>query len=407
MNKLEKLLADRDALDAHIAATEEGTSRKKPRSAAQLAQDARLGAAAKARGGRALDAAEAEGALPSTIDNLRALLGGERADRIERVSLYRNRDGGRLGWCGDYAPQTFLQQGLELVRREWGPGDYTVRLYERGSVPVASDRLTIEGALVAPVVEQHSPGTDVARVLETLAANQQALMDALVAQRNQPAPDPLANMQAMLGMMGMMRSAMGLDQQPTQKSSIAEIVQAVRDLRSVSEEINPPKEDDSLMGSLPKMLDIVHASIQQQAAHAPATNGVPTVTLPPTLVQSDPPTGPEPAPSEPAPGADETEPLRDYLLLVLARADRGDSPEAVAEAVYYNGPDIIMDVLDSPGWLDLLCAFEPRCEPHREWLARLGACCKTLDADDDEAPAGEAGISTPNATRKDGFPGAW
>ena len=98
----------------------------------------------------------------------------------------------------------------------------------------------------------------------------------------------MEEMTKMLSMMTMMREAMGINNQPRERSSIGEIVSAIKELKGAAAEFTPPeeKEPDSLMGMLPKVLDLVSAGQQVQQV-APMQNQVLSpVTIPPSVADA-------------------------------------------------------------------------------------------------------------------------
>lgn len=302
-----------------------------------------------------------------------------------QLRVYR-LDRGSLVWCETYTPEQFEAGDLPMLRDTFGPGDYELRLY--GHHPktskygvIAKTRIVIAQALKTAPDYRRDDG--LTQVLATIADGQRQMLQALT--ERPPQKDPTEEMTKMLGLMVTMRQAMGIDVQP--RSQITEIVSAIRELREASEEINPDKEPDSLLGALPKVLEVVQQGMSQQQAQAQA-QPMPLVELPPSMqapvqqvqAQTDQPTQ-EQAVFNPLVILQ----LKAYLRTLLKMAEDNKPVEAGAQFVYDKMPDEIVELMGLDSWLDLLIEVSPESQRHEAWLTQVREQALALfDQGDDE-----------------------
>ena len=165
----------------------------------------------------------------TAVDRVARMLDSLSKDDRASVKLYRVMPGtAKREWCKDYTPADFEAGGLAMIRKEWGAGQYEIRLY--GSHPatgnfgvIARDTINIAESMnqtvAAPAVNN-----ELAQVLKSMQDQQAALIEA-IKQR----PDPMQGMKETLGLMVMMREAMGISNQPAaaQGHSISDIMKAI------------------------------------------------------------------------------------------------------------------------------------------------------------------------------------
>jgi hypothetical protein len=344
--------------------------------------------------------------VPETpADRIARLLSETANDATAVVRLYRVQAGtNKLTWCQNYSPSEFEAGDLEMIRSQWGPGEYEIRLYVGGRIR-AKEVVTIAhglGAQANPAPAARQENNELASIMRLLAEGQQRILDAL-SQR----PDPTAQLSQTLGLMVQMREAMGLNQvaPAPQKSSIAEIVEAVRELRKVSEEINPrvETEEESLMSLAGKVIAMVQAHATSAQGASPI---VPAVTVPPSVDRVSSPStiqgasNPSESPamtdknaSAAAPDAEQAraiEMLRAQLRQLCAMAASGVSHEVGAERIYAEIPDEALPLLELPNWFDLLAQFEPATAAHRAWFEKAHALVIEWLAEDEHAPQDDA-----------------
>ena len=335
----------------------------------------------------------------SPVDRVFAVLETARTAERATVKLYRvGTKPGQYSWCDDYTIEEFEAGGFAMIREKWGPGEYEIRLYAirptDGRFGVLSKpRITIEAGLDAqrnPVAPPAPPAVDPAlrEMIAQMAAGQQAMLQALT-QR----PDPMANMQQMLTLAASFKQAFGGGE--SSKSTITEIVGAIRELKGAANELVPgaaEEKEPSPLSMLPQVLDVVGKfapAFAQQNAQPAAVQPAPyfpPVALPPA-VAGNPAPAVDPAVSSPVaqpmqgasdvPSDEEMNAIqivlfRGYLSKLCAMSAAGNVEEA-ATFVVDKMPNEAIDVLEMPNWFELLAQFYPGAAPHREWLDKVRA----------------------------------
>jgi hypothetical protein len=234
----------------------------------------------------------------------------------------------------------------------------------------------------------------IAQVLGAIAQGQSQMLDALVQMKQQPQKDPMEEMTKMLSMMTMMRQAMGMDGQQRSGSSIGEIVEAIRELRSAADEVSPQREEpETMMAMLPKVLDIVSAGMGKGQPQAqPEPEAFHPVDLPPAFaqapqqVQAQPQSEPKPVyQPNPEPEPTQTQPqseeqmqfgkylfkLRAYLSALVDMATKAIPPEKTAEFVVDKLPDELLEIMELPNWFEQLAAVAPEVKNHEAYLRQV------------------------------------
>lgn len=307
---------------------------------------------------------------------LQAAQGQERAE----LNVYRIVQGQRE-YCRKYSPAEFEEGSFEILRDQFGPGEYELRLY---ATHPETRKFVIRNSTRIKIAENKNPDAaapglpnGLSQVLSTIASGQQQMLNALVEMKQAPQKDPMEEMTKMLSMMTMMREAMGLNQQSS-GGSIGEIVGAIKELRGAAAEILPQeKEPDSLMSMLPKVLEMVSAGQQAQLAQQPVA--MPEVQLPQTIAQAQPPAAPpQPDPMQPyqpQPTQEDTDmkaitmlKLRGYLKQLVILAETKKTTDEGAKFVYDVLPDELVEIMLLPNWFDLLAVVAPEVKPHEVWL---------------------------------------
>jgi len=356
----------------------------------------------------------------TATDRVSAMLAqAQGADRAE-VNVYRMVNGVRE-YCRKFRPDEFEDGSFDMLREMFGPGEYELRLYSTDPV---TRKFSVRNLTRIKISEVKTPAraelpSGLSQVLSTIAQGQERMLTALVEMKQAPQKDPMEEMTRMLGMMTAMREAMGLNQpqpQTREKSSIGEIVAAIRELRGAAEELTPQREEEpeSLMGMLPRVLELVKAGQSAQGMPMEEPESLPQVasapvlspvTIPPSMLDVSAQPSNAPATSMPAfvrqaPAA-ETPPqtqesddmnpltlikLRAYLKQLCAMANRQESVQAGAQFVYDKLPDDMIDLMELESWFDMLQSVAPEVAPHRVWLTNVrDAALAMLNQDDEEA----------------------
>lgn len=334
----------------------------------------------------------------SAVDRVFSVLETARTAERATVKLYRvGAKPGQFAWCDDYTVEEFEAGGFAMIREKWGPGEYEIRLYAirptDGRFGVLSKpRITIEAGIDAQrnPIAPPAPTVDPAmrEMLAQMAANQAAMLQALTNR-----PDPMANMQQMLSLAASFKQAFGGGE--SSKSTITEIVGAIRELKGAASELVPEKsgadaDDDSPMKLLPSVLDLVGRFAPQAGAQSlPMPAGspglvFPPVTLPPSIA-SNPVAPVDSAVSSPVtqshqvsndvPNDEEMNAIQIVLfrgyLGKLCGMSAGGNVEEAASFVVDKMPNEAIDVLELPNWFEMLAQFYPGAASHREWLEKV------------------------------------
>lgn len=317
----------------------------------------------------------------TATDRVAAMMSGAGPDERAEVKVYRINSG-QLEYCAGYKPDEFESGNFDLLRDRFGAGVYELRLYATNPT---SKKFAVRQKLRVTIVEEKSQtttgnlGNGMSQVLQTIAQGQQQMLEALVSIKSAPPKDSMEEMGKMLTMMAAMREAMGMNQpQGREKSSIGEIVSAIRELRGAADEISPQadKEPDGLMAVLPKMLELVSKGQQNQQEAAQAVH-FPPVQLPPSFQA---PAQPEPQqqPQEQPATQEESDmkmftviKLKSYLKTLIDLAIKKTSVEQGAEFVYEKIPDDLIEIMALDNWFDLLTFVAPDVKEHKEWLQQV------------------------------------
>jgi hypothetical protein len=334
--------------------------------------------------------------IPETAtDRVSAMLATASGLERSELKVYRLNQGS-LEYCKGYKPDQFEDGNFDMLREQFGPGEYEMRLY--GPHPVTKkfgvrNQVRIKFAHQTEVRHSELP-SGLAQVLGTIANGQAQMLDALVQMKQQPQKDPMEEMTKMLSMMTMMRQAMGMDNQSRAGSSISEIVGAIRELRSAADEVSPQREEpETMMAMLPKVLDIVSAGMSKGQPQAqPEPDAFHPVELPPVFAQAPqqpqaqaetqaPPAyqpNPEPEPSQSQPQSEDQMQfgkylfkLRAYLSALVDMATKAIPPEKTAEFVVDKLPDEMLEIMELPNWFEQLAAVAPEVKNHEVYLRQV------------------------------------
>jgi hypothetical protein len=304
----------------------------------------------------------------SPVDRVIELLRAGGAERA-KVKLYRFGPKGEE-FCTEYQPEDFESIGLDGIREQWGSGQFVIRVY--GTAPGsqkyarrASQNITI--AEVKTPIHAPQQNTEIARVFESIQKNQEMMLKAIT--ERPPAPDPMSEMTKMLSMMTMMREAMGLNQQPQQKSSIGEIVDAIKELQGAKSLIEGKEEkEETLMGMLPQVLDVIKTGMSQQAA--PQTlQQMPVVHLPQSIASAE----SVQQPIQPQETTDMIKPtviarlLKDKMHIEKMIAEKTSTLDA-ANWIVDSASDELVAVLITDEWFEGLLSVMPAAKEHEAWL---------------------------------------
>lgn len=347
------------------------------------------------------DEPEQEAIEPTATDRIASLLDDSvTGDDKAVVKVFRKLPSGKQSWCDDYTPQDFEAGGMKQLRERHGAGEFVITLY--GSQP-QTGKFVIRKR--AEITIEPGPTTSVASTTGESPALI-ALLEKLTTQAPiapPPPPDPMAEMQRMFGMMTMMREAMGLNTQ--QKSSVGEMVDAIKELRSAKDLIEGKSdEDESMMGLAKSILPMVGQAIQnRQQAPAPA----PSAPLPPIDSGYDAAGVPLQALNAPT---QETDPmtiaeqaaalkLKMAVGVILKMAELNLDPAEGAKIIYEKLPDEWIEMLATPVWFPMLVDQVPQAKPYEAWLTKARDIALGMFNQEDE---GDSELPDDNATMEHG-----
>jgi hypothetical protein len=250
-----------------------------------------------------------------------------------------------------------------------------------------------------------------AQVLQTIAQGQQQMLSALVEIKQTPPKDPMDEMTKMLSMMTMMREAMGMNNQ-REKSSISEIVGAIKELKGAAQEFAPEKEEpESLLGMLPKVLDLVTQGQQAQQQQAMQNIEIPQSMMYPP--QNAPMQNPIEQPIETTETTQATQDdndmkaltylkLRSYLKSLTDMAVSGKSIAEGANFVYAKLPDDLIEIMLLDNWYELLAAVAPGVAEHQKWVTEVrNAAIEMFEIDDEVTEENIGAAAAPQKSKKD------
>lgn len=315
------------------------------------------------------------------------LRGLDDADDKATVRVYKVLEDskfGALGWCRVYTPQEFEQSGLDLIRDEFGPGKYQIRLY--GPRPGSNQFSCRARETVEIVKTEPKSAAAIDPALAQILSRMNEKLDAVAAA---PRVDPTEQLKQTLSLMTMMREAMGMNQTqpqpPSQSNMIADLLKTVQAMRTIREEIEPPQvPDDPLAAVLPKVIDLVSAATQHQPQQNPAAP-LPALTVPPSFAAAPSQQQPQAQPQAQPETEDEMQLMfRAAVALLNRRAAENSDVEESAEMVYENAPDELFAVLHRDNWFELLTEVAPSVKPFRDWYSRVRDAVLKIEAEESE-----------------------
>jgi hypothetical protein len=317
----------------------------------------------------------------TSTDRISILLQAAQTDARSEVKVYRMAQG-KFQYCRGFTPDEFEDGNLDMIRDRYGPGEYEIRLYatdpETKKFCIRNKaRVEIAAEMLRPGAAE--PASGLGQVLQTIAQGQQQMLEALT--RQAPQKDPTEEMTKMFGMMKLMREAMGIDSAPAQKSTIGEIVTAIKELKGAAREIIPAEKDDeadplAMAGKIISMVQATQAQPQPQA--------MPIVSLPATL-EAEPQPQPNPAPEMPTFENPEDElnflsmlTLKAHLKSLVGFAIKNAPIEKAAQYVFDRLPDDLLEIMESDEWFTLLAQVAPETKDHKDYLEKVRAAALKL-----------------------------
>lgn len=341
------------------------------------------------------------------LDRMRNLL-GENADSKVHLKLYRLTDGPRkkFGWCADYMPDEYEAGGLAMIRSEWGPGEYQLRLMSsRGLAKVLP--IVLEPDATKPKdnpAPQPAQNSELSQVLAMLAQGQQRILEALTEK-----PDPMGQMSQMIALAGAMRQAFAPPTPSTPAGDpmamVTQVFSMVREAKTAVKELvdddRPPPDPSDPMAMVGQILPMIQQAMSNQQPAQPVYPLQPLQI--PASVDRAPAPEPQhdmPAPipvaqnpiQQPEPETVENLIVRGLLEDLIQLSVDGKPPADGGAFIYEKLPDDLIDFMSNRYWFEMIAIRFPIIKPHEKWLREAKTAADALFAnpppDDDEATPG-------------------
>lgn len=292
----------------------------------------------------------------------------------------------KYSWCVNYTAAEFQGGDLGMIRDQWGPGEYSLRVYGRNGLLAREDVTIAQQMNIAVQAQPAAPAQPSAdqftRALETIAQGQAAILQALSSR-----PDPTQQMQQTLTLLTQMREAMGLNQNPAAPAAVSptavlkDVIDAVRSMREISDEINPkPVDPDNPLTLAGPLLEIVKTAITQRSGGAGPD--VTPLALPPSIQNA--PAAPQAVQAQPS-GTEQMGImlLRGALQGLLQLKEKGEPATVGGRYIAEKLPDELLPYLDLPNWFEIARNFAPELGPHEAWVREATAeAIRILSSDD-------------------------
>lgn len=342
-------------------------------------------------------------------DRVAALLGVSGTSGISQVRVYKIVNA-KSQFCANYTPDEFEEGNFEMIRQQFGAGSYKVYLYgnnpttgkygirTHSPVEIADVKMPKAQALGTP-----TPGNDnaIAAVLAAMADRQARTDEMLMKILDKPQADPMAQFTQHLTLMTTIKDLFG----GGQKSTIGEVVDAMKELRSAKDLIGgDDKEPDSIIGMGSKLIEAIGPMLAQRAQQQPQGGAVmPQVTLPHSMRAEAAPEGAQPAQTDPQPEPTEEEQMNLLAmtayqgmlakLTMMAKTNRDieDAAEYIADEL----PDELIPALKDDGWFAALTMYAPLLKGHQPWLTEVRARALEFIAEDEAEQAAATQTAAP------------
>ena len=323
----------------------------------------------------------AELAIGERVRLLLAQTGGERVS----IKLYRIDPKSRsMPWCCDYTPEEFQNGDLEMIRQQWGPGEYEARVIGSRGI-IAKPRFTIASpyALVnhnpiqQQAAQQPAASSELSQALQMMAQTQAMILQTLQGMQQAPQGSGMADA------LGLLRTARDILQPASSAppvdplASFTQIAAAMRTMRDLSQEINPPAATDpdnplSLAGPI---IDMIKTAMQQRQG---VPQQFPAIAPPPSLSEN-------PVQDSHHDQQQETAQmiLNGAVSQLVKMATANDDPKNGGVFIYNGLPSDLIPYLSYPNWFEILSSVAPALTPHRAWIEQAKAHADTLFAAED------------------------
>jgi hypothetical protein len=327
---------------------------------------------------------EPDNALSRVLEGLNVPADGGKPPELK---VYRIRDGQKEIYCATFTPEDFENNGLETIRQSFGGGKYRIIVY--GIKPggnkwarLANVVEEIESSIAPLKSDTNSPQAGIPQVMEMMMRRFE-LLENRIATGGAGGGQSLADQ---IDMLVKLQTAFGGNKSGGGETSMAKMVENMRALRSLENELSGGKKADD---AEPSMLGMGMELLSTLKTLAPSQQSIAPVAVPPGLTQ--------PLPLPAMPNKQTPESIRQTEKAVAAiAADNGDSESAaqqlmlktmldalitkasekadvfpIAADLYIHLPDEALTMLESMLWFEMLTKFQPEIANHKEWFTAL------------------------------------
>ena len=291
-----------------------------------------------------------------------------------KVNVYQLDSMKNKAFVGAFMPTEF---SLENVQKQYGPGDYEIRVYDirglktRRIIKIAEPKKQQE-------IIVYNPAMETGKIIETMQAGF-AQMGNMFAQalgqlaNNQPKPKSTLET---LREMQMMKDVMGLNSQPQQTDPMRVLEIATGLAEKITPRVGEPGTGEVILEAIKNFGPMLMSGMQQQAQ-------IPRSQIP-ALIQN-----PIPQPMQQNPVNPENQPTTEsdemnlmkkyYLALLIKQAEANNEPMTYANMMLdVIGDDKALELVNAQNWFELLCAEEPRAAKYRPWFEDMRSCILDL-----------------------------
>lgn len=309
-------------------------------------------------------------------ERVRLLLSQSGDERVT-LKLYRlETKTRRMSWCCDYTPDEFANGDLEMVRNQWGPGEYEMRVIgSRGIVAKPRFQIASPYALINPhaaqVAQPVAQNSELAQVLGMLAQGQQQIL-ALLSQK----PEQPSMLESLRLAKEFLQPAPVAPVAPVDPlAQITQLAAAMRAMKEISGEFSPPPSDpDNPMTLAAPLISMIGDAIKARNGGAvDQVQPMPMLQTPASVIEHA-----------------ETQPGQDAMILILKgaaqklcqMADANADPKNGGEFIHQTLPDELIPYLSLPNWFDILSSVAPEMVARRAWIESAKLHADTLFAAD-------------------------
>jgi len=292
------------------------------------------------------------------------------------VRVFKKLDGGTWAACRDFTPEEVLTGDLSVIRNEFGPGLYEMRVTGPTGF-LARPKVEIAASLVPPPATAPAQ-SETAQMLRAMLESQQAIMQRLA----NPAPPPPAapgllqqlginNITEAIAVFSAAKSLFtpaaqaqapaGVAQQKSPLEQIREVLEVQRLLREDSP--GGESKEDSLISLLPQVLETIKTAASNQQAGAQ----IPALAMPASVASAH----------EIAPTPTAQTDMNSEINVCMATAHKmlsiKKSPTEIGNYLYEYLPDEAFALFNMPNWLDMLIQSAPQFAGYRDELTAAHA----------------------------------